>query len=52
MATEGFTVELAADGDTGLWLATEQDYSLIVLDVMLPGRNGFRVCAEARAAGG
>ena len=33
----------------GLWLATEQPYDAIVLDVMLPGLNGYRVCAELRA---
>ena len=35
----------------GRWLATEGSYDLIVLDIMLPGRNGFQVCAELRDAG-
>ena len=39
------------NGDDGLWKATEAAYDLIVLDIMLPGRNGFRVCADLRAAG-
>ena len=48
---EGFRVEVAYDGDEGLWLATEGDFDLILLDLMLPHRNGFQVCAELRAAG-
>ncbi|MGH9281317.1 MAG: response regulator transcription factor [Acidimicrobiales bacterium] len=51
LEAEGFSVEVAADGNEGLWRATESRYDLIVLDVLLPGRNGFRVCADLRAAG-
>ena len=51
LEAEGFTVEVAFDGDDGLWLATEGSYDLIILDIMLPGRNGFQVCADLRAAG-
>ncbi|HZM40713.1 MAG TPA: response regulator transcription factor [Acidimicrobiales bacterium] len=51
LEAEGFTVEVAPDGDEGLWRATEGAYDLIVLDIMLPGRNGFRVCADLRAGG-
>ena len=50
LLAEGFAVEIAPDGDEGLWRATEGSYDLIVLDIMLPGRNGFRVCADLRAA--
>jgi two-component system, OmpR family, response regulator len=46
----GFSVELAADGDEGLWRATVGSYDLLILDIMLPGRNGYRLCAELRAA--
>ena len=46
---EGFTVDVAFDGVDGLWLATEGSYDLILLDIMLPGRNGFQVCADLRA---
>jgi len=51
LEAEGFNVELAFDGDDGLWKITEHRYDLIVLDLMLPKRNGFRICAEARAGG-
>ena len=48
---EGFSVEVALDGETGLWLATEGTFDLILLDIMLPGRNGFQICAELRERG-
>lgn len=51
LEAEGFTVEVAHDGDDGLWKITERDYDVVLLDLMLPGRNGFKVCAQARAAG-
>jgi len=51
LSAEGFAVDLAHDGNEGLWLATEHDYDVIVLDIMLPGLNGYRVCSRLRAAG-
>ena len=51
LEAEGFSVEVATDGIDGLWLATEGVYDLIVLDILLPGRNGYQVCAELRRAG-
>jgi two-component system, OmpR family, response regulator len=51
LTAEGFTVDHAADGADGLWMATEGAYDLVVLDLMLPGRNGFQVCADLRARG-
>ena len=48
---EGHAVDLAADGPEGLWLATENAYAAIVLDVMLPGFDGFELCRRLRAAG-
>jgi two-component system, OmpR family, response regulator len=51
LEAEGFTVEVAADGEEGLWRATEGTFDLVVLDIMLPGRNGYRICADLRAAG-
>ncbi|WP_030938195.1 response regulator transcription factor [Streptomyces sp. NRRL S-646] len=51
LSAEGFAVDVAHDGVSGLHLAQEQDYDLIVLDIMLPGLNGYRVCDRLRAAG-
>lgn len=48
---EGYAVDIAPDGREGLWLATEQEYDAIVLDIMLPGLNGFQVCKSLREAG-
>ena len=48
---EGYAVDLAPDGEEGLALGTERDYDAIVLDVLLPRRDGFAVCAELRARG-
>lgn len=48
---EGFTVDVAFDGLDGIWMATESSYDLIILDIMLPGRNGYLVCSDLRAAG-
>jgi DNA-binding response OmpR family regulator len=50
LEAEGFSVEVTGDGADGLWRATEGAYDLIVLDIMLPGRNGFQICAELRKA--
>lgn len=51
LEAEGFSVEVAFDGTDGLWLATEGSFDLIVLDIMLPGRNGYQICADLREAG-
>jgi two-component system OmpR family response regulator len=48
LEAEGYTVELAHDGADGLWLATESAPDVIVLDIMLPVMNGYRVCAALR----
>ncbi len=48
---EGFAVDVAHDGRDGLWLATENDYDVIVLDVMLPRMNGYTLCSRLREAG-
>ena len=50
LQAEGFTVDLAHDGEDGLHLALEGDYAAIVLDVMLPRLSGYRVCQRLRAA--
>ncbi|WP_101255666.1 response regulator transcription factor [Streptomyces barkulensis] len=51
LTAEGFAVDVAHDGTDGLHRATEGSYDLIVLDIMLPGMNGYRVCSALRAAG-
>ena len=51
LEAEGYTVEVATNGIDGLWQATEFHHDLIVLDILLPGRNGFEVCASLRKAG-
>ena len=48
---EGFDVESASDGETGLSRALSREHSLIVLDVMLPKKNGFEICRELRQSG-
>jgi len=48
---EGYVVQCAADGDEGLEQATRLPFDLIILDVMLPRRNGLDVCREIRKAG-
>src|SRR5579872_6275743 len=45
---EGHAVDIAASGTDGLWLATENAYGAIVLDVMLPDFDGFEVCHQLR----
>jgi len=47
---EGYAVDVAVDGPEGLWLGTENDYDAVVLDVLLPGLDGFEVCRRMRAA--
>ena len=51
MEEEGHAVDVAADGPNGLWMATEFAYGAVVLDVMLPGFDGFEVCRRLREAG-
>lgn len=51
LRAEGYAVDLARDGREGLDLARTHPYAAIVLDIMLPGLNGYRVCAELRRAG-
>ena len=49
LEAEGFAVDVAETGTDGLHLAREAEYDAIVLDLMLPGLNGFRVCQTLRA---
>ena len=49
LEAEGFAVDVAHTGTDGLWLAREQQYAAILLDIMLPGMNGYVVCRTLRA---
>jgi two-component system OmpR family response regulator len=51
LVDEGFEVELRHDGESGFLEARDGDYDVIVLDIMLPRRNGFSVCLDLRAEG-
>lgn len=51
LAEKGFEVDVCPDGDEGLRLARSGDYQLLVLDLMLPGRDGWSVLSELRASG-
>ena len=48
---EGYAVDLSADGDDALLRGLDNDYDAVVLDVMLPGRDGFSICRELRDRG-
>jgi two-component system, OmpR family, response regulator len=48
---EGYAVDMAADGTEALWLAQENPYDAVVLDVMLPDVDGFEVCRRLRTSG-
>ncbi len=51
LAAEGYDVVTATDGPTGLSRALSEAFDLVLLDVMLPGKNGFEVCKEIRQRG-
>jgi two-component system OmpR family response regulator len=51
LVAEGFAVDVAHDGVDGLWMAQENSYDVIVLDLMMPGMSGWKVCAALRDAG-
>ena len=48
---QSYAVDVAQDGDAGLYQAAINDYDVIVLDVLLPQRDGFEVCRELRERG-
>ena len=48
---EGFDVDVSYDGLDGLWRAREFDYSLVVLDILMPGMNGYQLCRTLREEG-
>lgn len=51
LVAEGFAVDTVHTGPDGLWAATEHAYDVVVLDIMLPGLNGFEVCRQLRTRG-
>jgi DNA-binding response OmpR family regulator len=51
LEAEGFAVDVVFDGSEGLWMARENNYDALVLDIMLPGLNGFRICSSLREDG-
>jgi DNA-binding response OmpR family regulator len=51
LEADGFAVDVALNGTEGLWLATEEPYDAIVLDIMLPELSGSEICARMREAG-
>jgi DNA-binding response OmpR family regulator len=50
LEADGFAVDVALNGTDGLWMAQENAYDAIVLDIMLPGINGYRICSTLREA--
>jgi two-component system alkaline phosphatase synthesis response regulator PhoP len=51
LTSEGYSVDFAADGEEGLRKAVQDSCDLVILDIMLPGKNGFDVCRDIRMAG-
>ncbi|RSM77651.1 DNA-binding response regulator [Kibdelosporangium aridum] len=51
LEANAFTVDVVHNGPDAVWMAEQRPYSAIVLDIMLPGMNGYRVCAELRRSG-
>ena len=51
LRAEGFDVDIADNGTDGLWRARETSYAAIILDILLPGMNGFKVCRTLRDEG-
>jgi two-component system OmpR family response regulator len=51
LVEEGLAIDVARTGDDALWMAQATDYDAIVLDVLLPGANGFEVCRRLRESG-
>ncbi len=51
LEAEGFATDIALTGTDGLWMAHEHPYDAVVLDIMLPGMNGYKVCASLREEG-
>jgi DNA-binding response OmpR family regulator len=48
LEAEGFAVDVVHNGTDGIWMARENPFDAIILDVMPPGANGYQVCAAQR----
>src|SRR3954462_14716596 len=48
---QAYAVDASADGEDALYKASVNDYDAVILDVMIPGRDGFEVCRELRSTG-
>jgi len=51
LEAEGFAVDVVHNGTDGIWMARENPFDVIILDVMLPGANGYQVCRTLRSEG-
>jgi len=51
LTAEGFVTDVAMNGVDGLWMAEENDFDVIILDIMLPGISGYEVCRRLRSGG-
>lgn len=51
LTAEGYDIDWANDGNSGLMMASEHRYGVIILDILLPGRNGYKVCSTLRSSG-
>ena len=51
LTAEGFVTEAAMNGVDGLWMAEENDFDVVIRDIMLPGLSGYEVCRRLRAGG-
>ena len=51
LRSAGFEVEVERTGDAGLWRAQEGTFDAIILDLMLPRMNGYKICAQLRSEG-
>src|SRR6476661_8789235 len=51
LEAEGFAVDVVHNGTDGIWMARENPFDAIILDVMLPGANGYQVCRTLRREG-
>ena len=52
LAVEGFVTQIADNGIDGLWMAQENTYDVIILDILLPGMSGYELCRQLRRGGG